>query len=67
MIDSRQGACRCHCGLCQAVDQRQIAVVVTKISLDDRSCDHDIAGVQRKIFENPNIPDLCGHRLEIGK
>jgi len=29
--------------------------------------EYDIAAVQRKIYDNPNIPDLCGARLEIGK
>jgi len=29
--------------------------------------DYDIGTVQRKIYDDPNIPDLCAARLEIGK
>ena len=38
-----------------------VAVAPTTATQDD------IATVQRKIYDNPNIPDLCAARLEIGK
>lgn len=48
-------------------DPRASCVIVEDGAVRFLRVDYDIASVQRKIFENPNIPDLCGHRLEIGK
>jgi predicted phosphodiesterase len=48
-------------------DNRASCVVVEDGTVRFLRVEYDIAAVQRKIFENPNIPDLCGHRLEIGK
>jgi diadenosine tetraphosphatase ApaH/serine/threonine PP2A family protein phosphatase len=48
-------------------DPRASCVVVDDGTVNFLRVDYDIARVQRKIFDNPNIPDFCGHRLEIGR
>lgn len=48
-------------------DPRASCVIVEDGVVRFLRIEYDIAAVQRKIFENPDIPDLCGHRLEIGK
>lgn len=48
-------------------DPRASCVIVDDDVVRFVRVDYDIARVQRKIFDNPNIPDFCGHRLEIGR
>ncbi len=48
-------------------DPRASCVVVEDGVVRFLRVDYDIATVQRKIYDNPNIPDLCAARLEIGK
>jgi predicted phosphodiesterase len=48
-------------------DPRASCVIVEDNLIRFLRTEYDIARVQRKIFEDPEIPDLCGHRLEIGK
>jgi len=48
-------------------DPRASCVVVDDHKIRFLRTDYDISRVQRKIYDNPNIPDLCAARLEIGK
>jgi len=48
-------------------DPRASCVIVEDGVIRFLRTEYDIAQVQRKIFDDPEIPDLCGHRLEIGK
>ncbi|MGQ0553706.1 MAG: metallophosphoesterase family protein [Planctomycetota bacterium] len=48
-------------------DPRASCVIVEDQLVRFLRTDYDIATVQRKIYDNPNIPDLCAARLEIGK
>ena len=48
-------------------DPRACCVVVDGNEVRWLRTDYDIATTQRKIYDNPNIPDLCAARLEIGK
>ena len=48
-------------------DPRASCVIVEDGLVRFLRTDYDIAMVQKKIYENPNIPDLCAARLEIGK
>ncbi len=48
-------------------DPRSSCVIVKDRVIRFLRTDYDIARVQRKIYDNPNIPDLCAARLEIGK
>ncbi len=48
-------------------DPRACCVIVEDGSVRFLRTDYDIGTVQRKIYDNPNIPDLCAARLEIGK
>jgi len=48
-------------------DPRASCVIVEDRLIRFLRTDYDIATVQRKIYDNPNIPDLCAARLEIGK
>jgi predicted phosphodiesterase len=48
-------------------DPRASCVIVDGHEVRFLRTDYDIATVQRKIYDNPNIPDLCAARLEIGK
>jgi diadenosine tetraphosphatase ApaH/serine/threonine PP2A family protein phosphatase len=48
-------------------DPRASCVIVEDHLVRFLRTDYDIATVQRKIYDNPNIPDLCAARLEVGK
>ena len=48
-------------------DPRASCVIVEDRLVRFLRTDYDIATCQRKIYDNPNIPDLCAARLEIGK
>jgi diadenosine tetraphosphatase ApaH/serine/threonine PP2A family protein phosphatase len=48
-------------------DPRASCVIVEDRLIRFLRTDYDIATCQRKIYDNPNIPDLCAARLEIGK
>ena len=48
-------------------DPRACCVIVEDNTIRFLRTDYDVATVQRKIYDNPNIPDLCAARLEIGK
>ncbi|MHC5212875.1 MAG: metallophosphoesterase family protein, partial [Planctomycetota bacterium] len=48
-------------------DARASCVVVEDKLVRFLRTDYDIATVQRKIYGDPNIPDLCAARLEVGK
>ena len=48
-------------------DPRASCVIVEGRTVRFLRTDYDIATVQRKIYDNPSIPDLCAARLEIGK
>jgi diadenosine tetraphosphatase ApaH/serine/threonine PP2A family protein phosphatase len=48
-------------------DARASCVIVEDNLIRFLRTDYDIATVQRKIYGDPNIPDLCAARLEVGK
>ncbi len=48
-------------------DKRSCCVIVDDDVIRFVRTDYDIAAVQRKIYGDPAIPDLCAARLEIGK
>ena len=48
-------------------DPRACCVIVEDNTIRFLRTDYDVATVQRKIYDNPNIPELCAARLEIGK
>ena len=48
-------------------DPRACCVIVEDRTIRFLRTDYDVATVQRKIYDNPNIPELCAARLEIGK
>lgn len=48
-------------------DPRASCVIVDDDGVTFLRTDYDIATTQRKIYDNPNIPDLCAARLEVGK
>ncbi len=47
-------------------DERASCVIVEGRTVRFLRIPYDIATVQRKIYENPNIPDFCGARLGVG-